>query len=264
MADDLTRRDRDPYDPASEDAIAMCDGAMPGRPAGVPGSYDTGDSPRWSPETIANVHAMAQLGRCQLRGYSTFNHRMPGFDDLVFVPATMTRLPLEGYRESCETKTVLGDRPGLVSEPIRLDIPIYVASMSFGALSANAKAALGHGASKVGSMTCTGEGGMLEEERAASSKLVYQMTPSRYMLDLEHLRMADGIELAVGQGAKPGTGRRAPRHEGVRASRAHALASRRRGPRARPSATPTSWARTICRSRSRSCARPRDTGCRSS
>ena len=47
---------------------------------------------------------------------------------------------------------------------------------------------------------------MLEDEREASSLLVYQMTPSRYMLDLEHLRMADGIELAVGQGAKPGTG----------------------------------------------------------
>ena len=206
MADDLTHGYRYPFDPASEDAVAMRDGAAPGRPAGVPGSYDTGGSPRWSPETIANVHAMAQLGRYQLRGYSTFNHRMPSFDDLVFVPATMTRLPLEGYRESCETKTVLGDRPGLVSEPIRLDIPIYIASMSFGALSASAKAALGHGASKAGSMTCTGEGGMLEEERAASSRLIYQMTPSRYMLDLQHLRMADGIELAVGQGAKPGTG----------------------------------------------------------
>ncbi|MGU9957983.1 MAG: FMN-binding glutamate synthase family protein, partial [Arenicellales bacterium WSBS_2016_MAG_OTU3] len=87
-----------------------------------------------------------------------------------------------------------------------LDIPIYIASMSFGALSASAKAGLGYGASKVGSMTCTGEGGMLEDEREASKTLVYQMTPSRYMLDLEHLRMADGIELVVGQGAKPGTG----------------------------------------------------------
>jgi glutamate synthase domain-containing protein 2 len=127
-------------------------------------------------------------------------------DDLVFIPATMTRLPLEGYRESCDTKTVLGNRPGLVSHPLELDIPVYIASMSFGALSASAKAALGHGASKVGTMTCTGEGGMLEDERAASTKLVYQMTPSRYMLDLEHLRMVDGIEIVVGQGAKPGTG----------------------------------------------------------
>jgi glutamate synthase domain-containing protein 2 len=131
---------------------------------------------------------------------------MPTLDDLVFVPATMTRLPLEGYRESCDTRTVLGNRPGLVECPIELDIPIYIASMSFGALSASAKAALGYGASKVGTMTCTGEGGMLEAEREASKRLVYQMTPSRYMLDLDHLRRADGIELVVGQGAKPGTG----------------------------------------------------------
>ena len=206
MADDLTRPYEFPFEPPSEDAVAMRDGAVEGRPAGAPDSYDRGGSPRWTPESIAGIHAMAQLGRYQLRGYSTFNRRMPSFDDLVFVPATMTRLPLEGYRESCETKTVLGDRPGLVSKPIRLDIPLYVASMSFGALSASAKAALGHGASKVGTMTCTGEGGMLEDERVASSTLVYQMTPSRYMLDLEHLRMADGIELAMGQGAKPGTG----------------------------------------------------------
>ena len=87
-----------------------------------------------------------------------------------------------------------------------LDIPIYIGSMSFGALSARAKAALGKGASMAGTMTCTGEGGMLEEERANSRTLVYQLTPSRYMLDLDHLRRADGIEVAVGQGAKPGTG----------------------------------------------------------
>ena len=47
---------------------------------------------------------------------------------------------------------------------------------------------------------------MLDEERAAATKLIYQMTPSRYGLDLEHLRLADGIEVALGQGAKPGTG----------------------------------------------------------
>jgi len=205
MADDMSDRPH-PFEPPDEELVAFGDGAVPGRPAGVPSSYDRGKSPRWTPEAIAEAHAVAQLGRYQIRGFSTFNTCFPTLDDLVFVPATMTRLPLEGYRESCDTKTVLGDRPGLVERPIELDIPIYIASMSFGALSASAKAALGHGASKVGTMTCTGEGGMLEDEREASKILVYQMTPSRYMLDLDHLRMADGIEIVVGQGAKPGTG----------------------------------------------------------
>jgi glutamate synthase domain-containing protein 2 len=189
-----------------EELIGLRDGAREGVPAGVPSSYAHGGSSRWSPSVIADIQAKSQLGRYQVRGFSTFQRRLPGFDDLVLQPATMTRLPLEGYREHCDTKTVLGDGLGLVEEPIELDIPIYIASMSFGALSASAKAALGHGATKVGTMTCTGEGGMLEDERAASAKLVYQLTPSRYMLDLEHLRRADGIEIVVGQGAKPGTG----------------------------------------------------------
>ncbi len=206
MADDIKPRYEYPFEMPSEEDVAMRDGGIEGRPLGVPGSYDRGGSVRWTPEAISEVHALSQLGRYQIRGYNTFNKSMPTFDDLTFVPATMTRLPLEGYRESCETKTVLGNRPGLVEKPLELAIPIYIASMSFGALSANAKAALGYGASKVGTMTCTGEGGMLEDEREASQKLVYQMTPSRYMLDLEHLRMADAIEIVVGQGAKPGTG----------------------------------------------------------
>ena len=206
MADDMTPAYEYPFDAPTEEAVAMVDGADSARPAGVPASYTKGHSTRWTPASISEIHALSRLGRYQIRGFNTFNQRLPTFDDLTFVPATMTRLPLEGYRENCETRTVLGARPGLVENPIELNIPIYIASMSFGALSAPAKAALGYGASKVGSMTCTGEGGMLEDEREASSLLVYQMTPSRYMLDLEHLRMADGIELVVGQGAKPGTG----------------------------------------------------------
>ena len=206
MADDLKPPYKYPFAMPTEEAVGFNDGSIEGRPAGVPSSYDQGGSTRWSPDAISEVHAMAQLGRYQVRGYNCFNQRMPTFDDLTFVPATMTRLPLEGYRESCDTTTVLGGGTGLVEQPIELKIPIYVASMSFGALSANAKAALGYGASKVGTMTCSGEGGMLEEEREASQTLVYQITPSRYRIDLDHLRRADGLEMAMGQGAKPGTG----------------------------------------------------------
>lgn len=203
MADDLSVTNGQP---ANEDLVAMRDGASPERPAGQASSYAEAESQRWSRHTIADIHAKAQLGRYQLRGWSTFQRNMPSFDDLVFQPATMTRLPLEGYREYCDTTTVLGDGLGLVERPIELKTPIYIASMSFGALSASAKAALGRGARMAGTMTCTGEGGMLEEERAANDTLVYQLTPSRYMLDLEHLRRADGVEIVVGQGAKPGTG----------------------------------------------------------
>lgn len=206
MAHDLNKPYEYPFEPASEEEIKFGVGAIEGRPAGVPGSYDEGGSTRWTPEAISEVHALAQLGRYQVRGYNTFNKQLPTFDDLTFVPATMTRLPLEGYRESCDTTTILGGGRGIVENPLELKIPIYIASMSFGALSASAKASLGYGASRVGTMTCTGEGGMLEEEREASQRLLYQMSPARYGVDLDHLRRADALEIVVGQGAKPGTG----------------------------------------------------------
>jgi glutamate synthase domain-containing protein 2 len=168
--------------------------------------YDQGRSHIWTAETIRAIHAKAELGRYQIRGFSTFQ-KLPTLDDLVFLPAVMTRLPLEGYREHCETKTWIGGgRPDLVSEPLELAFPVYLTSMSFGALGTNAKRALGMGFSRAGLATCTGEGGMLPEEREASDRLIYQMTPSRYGLDLEHLRTADAIEIVLGQGAKPGTG----------------------------------------------------------
>jgi glutamate synthase domain-containing protein 2 len=87
-----------------------------------------------------------------------------------------------------------------------LQIPITIAGMSFGALSASAKEALGRAATEVGTSTTTGDGGMTHEERKASDQLVYQVLPSRYGFDPADLRQADAVEIVVGQGAKPGGG----------------------------------------------------------
>ena len=122
MAHDLDKPYEYPFEVASEDEIKFSKGAIKGRPAGVPSSYDEGGSTRWTPDAIAEVHALAQLGRYQVRGYNSFNKQLPTFDDLTFVPATMTRLPLEGYRESCDSTTVLGAGRGLVEKPLKLKI----------------------------------------------------------------------------------------------------------------------------------------------
>jgi glutamate synthase domain-containing protein 2 len=99
---------------------------------------------------------------------------------------------------------VLGDRNA--KRPLHLDIPVTIAGMSFGALSAQAKEALGRGASDVGTSTTTGDGGMTPEERGQSKTLVYQVLPSRYGMNPDDLRAADAIEVVLGQGAKPGGG----------------------------------------------------------
>jgi glutamate synthase domain-containing protein 2 len=159
----------------------------------------------WTPQAITEVQEKADLGRYRLRGFGTLRPRpLPSFDDLTFIPCTLTRIPLEGYREKCDTATVLGTRHA--RNPLRLDIPVMITGMSFGALSYNAKVALGRGATKVGTSTTTGDGGMLPAERENSRTLIYEVLPSRYGFNIHHLRVADGIELTIGQGAKPGTG----------------------------------------------------------
>lgn len=153
--------------------------------------------------TIAEIQRAASEGIYAIRGGGA-KRQVPHFDDLLFTGASMTRYPLEGYRERCDTNVVIGE--GRCERPVHLDIPITIAGMSFGALSANAKDALGRGASMVGTSTTTGDGGMTPEERAASKVLVYQLLPSRYGMNPTDLRRADAIEIVVGQGAKPGGG----------------------------------------------------------
>jgi methylamine---glutamate N-methyltransferase subunit C len=155
------------------------------------------------PETVARIQRMAAEGHYEIRGWGA-KRAVPSFDDLLFLTASISRYPLEGYREKCETRTVLGARNA--SKPIELDIPITIAGMSFGALSAHAKEALGRAATAVGTSTTTGDGGMTPEERAASRLLVYQCLPSRYGFNPEDVRKADAIEVVIGQGAKPGGG----------------------------------------------------------
>jgi glutamate synthase domain-containing protein 2 len=152
---------------------------------------------------IAEIQRAARTGIYDIRGWGA-KRRVPHFDDLLFLGASVSRYPLEGYRERCDTDVVLGDRHA--SRPLHLDIPITIAGMSFGALSAPAKEALGRGATAMGTATTTGDGGMTEEERGHSATLVYQLLPSRYGMNPDDLRRCDAIEVVVGQGAKPGGG----------------------------------------------------------
>jgi methylamine---glutamate N-methyltransferase subunit C len=149
------------------------------------------------------IYNAAAHGLYEIRGLGA-KRKLPHFDDLVFLGASMSRYPLEGYREKCVTKTVLGTR--YASKPIELATPITIAGMSFGSLSANVKEALGLAATEIGTSTTTGDGGMTPEERQSSKTLVYQCLPSRYGFNPDDVRQADAIEIVVGQGAKPGGG----------------------------------------------------------
>jgi len=152
---------------------------------------------------LSEIHRAADQGIYEIRGFGA-KRKLPTFDDLLFLGASMSRYPLEGYREKCATNVTVGTR--FAKNPIELAIPITIAGMSFGALGANAKEAIGRAASEMGTSTTTGDGGMTEEERQSSKTLVYQVLPSRYGLNPDDLRRADALEIVVGQGAKPGGG----------------------------------------------------------
>ncbi len=186
---------------AEFDALAKQEGFKPG----LAGRWRPGlrESALFDRNAIHEIHRMAREGIYDIRGFGA-KRRVPHFDDLLFLGASVSRYPLEGYRERCATDVTLGTR--FAKHPVELDIPITIAGMSFGALSAPAKEALGRGATAVGTSTTTGDGGMLPEERDHSSKLVYQILPSRYGMNPDDLRRADAVEVVVGQGAKPGGG----------------------------------------------------------
>jgi methylamine---glutamate N-methyltransferase subunit C len=152
---------------------------------------------------IAEIRRAAATGIYDIRGFGA-KRKVPHFDDLLFLGASVSRYPLEGYREKCGTDVIIGTR--FATKPIALKIPITIAGMSFGSLSAPAKEALGRGATAMGTSTTTGDGGMTREEREHSQILVYQVLPSRYGMNPDDLRAADAIEVVVGQGAKPGGG----------------------------------------------------------
>ena len=161
------------------------------------------ESASFDRHVIDYIHRASATGLYEIRGLGA-KRKLPHFDDLVFLAASLSRYPLEGYRERCNTRTVLGTR--YATKPIELDIPITIAGMSFGALSANVKEAIGRAATSMGTSTTTGDGGMTSEERDSSKTLVYQCLPSRYGFDPDDVRRADAIEVVIGQGAKPGGG----------------------------------------------------------
>src|SRR3978361_1992635 len=162
-----------------------------------------GHSKLVTPGVIDDIHVKSELGRYRMRGFSMFKP-IPHGEHVSFIPGPLTRFGIEGYREKCVTKTVLGAR--FAKKPIELDIPVYITGMSFGALSIEAKMALAKGASMAGTATCSGEGGRIPPERDLSTKWYYQLIQSRYGFNPHHLMLADACEFFIGQGCKVGLG----------------------------------------------------------
>lgn len=155
------------------------------------------------PDFVQQIKKRALLGKPPLAsGRSSKWHKI-GFDDLVFVPAQLSRRPVDYFKEKIASRTIIGKS---AKKPLRLKTPVLIGAMSFGALSDKAKIVLARASRLAGTCANTGEGGMLPEERKEAHYLIAQYSTGRFGVDEGYFKKADAIEIKIGQGAKPGQG----------------------------------------------------------
>jgi len=134
---------------------------------------------------------------------------LPSWDDIQFVTAQLHRLPLM-EDVAVDTSMVIGPT---AAKPLRMERPIFVSDMSFGALSEEAKVALATGAQMAGTGICSGEGGMLPEEQAANERYLYELASGRFGWSIDKVKKVQAFHFKAGQGAKTGTGGHLPGHK---------------------------------------------------
>ena len=154
---------------------------------------------------MEEIHEMAVTG---MTLDSAMNTRlpMPDWDDILLLGAQLNPFPL-GDGDDVETKTIIGKH---AKKPMVLENPIYISHMSFGALSKEIKVALAKGSAMAKTAMCSGEGGILPEEREAAYKYIFEYIPNKYSVTDENLKSSDAIEIKIGQGTKPGMGGHLP------------------------------------------------------
>ena len=157
---------------------------------------------------VANIQKLAVSGKSENSAMRTLR-TFPGFETLVFKGAQLHKMPLNEEVE-VNTKTIIGKT---AKQPLEIDMPFYVSHMSFGALSREAKIALAKGTSLVGTAMCSGEGGMLPDERRAATKYIYELGTAGFSHIDSAMIQADAVEIKIGQGVKPGLGGHLPAHK---------------------------------------------------
>jgi glutamate synthase domain-containing protein 2 len=154
---------------------------------------------------MKEIHEMAVSGESIHAAMGT-QMPMPGWDDILILGAQLNPPPLDDGA-FVNTWTTIGKK---AKKPMMLEGPVYVSHMSFGALSEEIKVALAKGSAMAKTAMCSGEGGILPEEMAASHKYIFEYIPNKYSVTDENLRNADAIEIKIGQGTKPGMGGHLP------------------------------------------------------
>lgn len=154
---------------------------------------------------MKEIHEMAVTGKSAIEAMGT-QMSMPNWDDILVLGAQLNPMPLDEHAD-VSLKTIIGKK---AAKPMEIDMPVYISHMSFGALSKETKIAMATGTAAVGTAMCSGEGGILPEEKAAAHKYIFEYVPNLYSVTDENLKTSDAIEIKIGQGTKPGMGGHLP------------------------------------------------------
>lgn len=154
---------------------------------------------------MKEIQAMAVTGKSAIEAMGT-QMKMPDWDDVLVLGAQLNPMPLDEHAD-VSLKTIIGKR---AKKPMVLEMPVYISHMSFGALSKETKIALAKGSAAAGTAMCSGEGGILPEEKEAAHKYIFEYVPNLYSVTDENLKTSDAIEIKIGQGTKPGMGGHLP------------------------------------------------------
>lgn len=154
---------------------------------------------------MEEIHQMAVSGK-SISGAMSTKQAMPSWDDILILGAQLNPAPLNDD-DPVVTTTVIGKN---AKKPMIINNPVYISHMSFGALSKEIKVALAKGSAMARTAMCSGEGGILPEEKAAAYKYIFEYIPNKYSVTDENLRSSDAIEIKIGQGTKPGMGGHLP------------------------------------------------------
>ncbi len=196
-----------PYCDGSHKSITADQVTSPKAQSGAPEASPTPEEPH-----VQYIHELAKHGLSKLGHHGEMGSMgVPGKDlplwsDLQFLTGQLATKPLlDGAK--IETDLVIGKN---AKKPLKLDIPIFVSDMSFGALSEEAKIALAKGAEGAGTGICSGEGGMLPEEQESNSKYFYELASAMFGYEESKLKKVQAFHFKGGQGAKTGTGGHLP------------------------------------------------------
>ena len=191
--------------PACMVDVAMFELVEDDSPAANASAPSQATAPASKARYMSEIHEMAETGR-SIAGAMGTQMKMPNWDDVLLLGAQLDPMPLNDGDE-VTTRTVIGRH---AKKPMIIESPVYISHMSFGALSAEAKTALAKGSALAKTAMCSGEGGILPEERNAAYKYIFEYVPNKYSVTDENLQNSDAIEIKIGQGTKPGMGGHLP------------------------------------------------------